>query len=130
MKSRHLAISAVLLTLTGLAWAAPDMRPHKQHHGSPGDTVATEQAGMDCCNMSPMHGGMNMHGNMQLMHEQMARIQETEDPATREELMQQHMATMEQMMRMMQGIHSGNHMGHMMSQGMKMGHDTAPGKEL
>jgi len=91
MNFRHLAISVVLLAMAGLAWAAPDMRAHKQLHGTPGDT------------------------------------------ARREELVQQHVDTPEQMMHIMQnmqGMHRGTRMGHMMSQGMTMGHDNGPSREL
>lgn len=133
MKFRYLAISTILLTMTGLAWAAPDMHGPKQVQGVPGDAVATEHAGMDACDMSAMHTGMNMHENMPLMQEQMSQIQQAEDPARRAELVQQHMSTMEHMMQMMQdmhGMHSGNHMGHMMSQGMQMDHDAGSSQDL
>jgi len=121
MKFRHLVIPATLLIMAGLVWATPDMRPSKQLDAIPSDTTAMDQAGLDGCHMASMHSEMNMHQNMQQMLEQMSQIQQTGDPAAREELMQQHMATMEQMMRMMldmREMQHGTQMSHMESQEM------------
>ena len=60
--------------------------------------------------------------NLKKMHEQMSLIQKTTDPAQRQKLMQEHQATMQQGMQMMNGMMGGGMMsGHMKGHGPMMG---------
>lgn len=64
-----------------------------------------------------------MQQNMQLMHDQMAKISQTQDPQERQKLMQEHWNTMRGSMDMMQGMWNSGGMGCcMMGGGMNGGH--------
>ena len=75
---------------------------------------------------APRIGMMPMQQQMQRMHEQMANIHETTDPAARRKLLSEHMDSMQNMMQMMHGMMAGQDImgrwhrrrqgGHMMGQ--------------
>lgn len=79
-------------------------------------TLAQEQGNGNGRRMPQMEQMQQMQGRMQAMQEQMARIHETEDPAERQRLMQEHMESMHQGMMTM---------GQMMQRGMA-GNAMAP----
>jgi hypothetical protein len=65
-------------------------------------------AGQEAPTMSG--GGMPMQEQMQKMRSQMDEIHRTKDPDKRNELIQAHMESMQEMMKMMQGMHGGQSM--------------------
>lgn len=68
----------------------------------------SQEQGGDTASPRQMPQMQQMQGRMQAMQEQMARILETEDPAERQRLMQEHMQSMHQGMIMMgQMMHGG-----------------------
>lgn len=110
MKTKTIVAVTTLLMSSGLALAAGDTQDQQSHHPEPAGTTAqpaTAGSGGDM----PM---MPMHENMQKMHAQMEEIRRTEDPDKRDELIQSHIASMQEMMQMM---HGGKPM---MGQGMGM----------
>ena len=120
MKAKTILAVTTLVMSAGVALAAEDKQEHKAHH--------PDAAGVTDKGNSAMPGGgmpmMQMNEHMQKMRTQMAEIHRTEDPDKRDELIQSHMADMQAMMKMMQGMHGGKSMmgqGGMMGQGMTGG---------
>ena len=119
MKATTIVAVTTLLMSTGLVLAAGQTQEGKSHH--PDSAGSTDQT------VPAMSGGdmpmMAMQEHMQKMHAQMEEIRRTEDPDKRDELINAHMAEMQNMMKMMQDMHGGNPMmgkGGMMGQGMGM----------
>ena len=114
MKAKTILAVTTLVMSAGIALAAEDKQEHKTHH--------PDAAGVTAKGNSAMPGGgmpmMQMKEHMQKMRTQMAEIHRTEDPDKRDELIQSHMADMQEMMKMMQGMHGGKSM---MGQGMTGG---------
>ena len=113
MKAKTIVAVSTLLMSSGLALAAGEGQDQKSHH--------PQQAGTTLKQMPAGPGGgmqmMPMHEHMQKMHAQMEEIRRTEDPDKRDELIRAHRADMQEMMKMMQGMHGGKPM---MGQGMGM----------
>lgn len=119
MKTKTIVAVTTLLMSSGVALAAGDAPDQQSHHPDPAGATAQAAPAVPGGGM-PM---MPMHENMQKMHAQMDEIRRTEDPDKRDELIQAHIASMQEMMQMMQGMHGGKPMmgqDGMMGQGMGM----------
>ena len=95
MKAQSLIVMATLLIGPGLVMAAGQSQEHEAHHPDGKNTATMETSAMP-------DAAMPIHEDMQLMQSQMAEISRTTDPVKREKLLQAHMKSMGQMMKMMQ----------------------------
>jgi hypothetical protein len=68
----------------------------------------SQEPGQGTSRMPQAEQMQQMQARMQAMHEQMARIQATQDPEERSRLMQEHMQSMHQSMMMMGGMMGGS----------------------
>ena len=117
MKAITMVAVTTLVMSSGLALAAGEAQGDKAHHP---ESAGAQQTPTGSGGGMPMR---QMHEHMQKMQAQMEQIRRTEDPDKRDELIQSHMASMQDMMKMMQGMHGGKSMmgpGGMMGQGMDM----------
>ena len=123
MKANILIAVTILLTGSGLALAAGQSQEHEAHHPEPAGSSAPGAPAM-------AGGGMPMmQEHMQKMQAQMEEIHKTSDPDKRDKLIQSHMDSMNEMMKKMQGMHSGKPMmgGPGMMGGSKDGMMGGPG---
>lgn len=103
MNATTMVAVGVLLTGSGLAPAAAQPQEHQAQQPDTGAATGREAPAMP-------GGGMPMQEQMQKMRSQMAEIHRTEDPDKRDELIHAHLETMQEMMKMMQGMHGGQAM--------------------
>lgn len=121
-----LAMKNVLVTM-GVALAMFAVQPvmAEQAKSTKKDATTQQQAAPNPAEFDKQLAQMQQ--NMQQMHEQMAKISQTQDPQERQKLMQEHWNTMRGSMDMMQGMWSAGGMGchmmgcHMMGGGNMMG---------
>lgn len=116
MKAYSIIVMATLLIGSGLVMAQVPSQEHEAHHPDGKNTAAMEKPAMP-------DAAMPMHEEMQRMKSQMAEINRTTDPAQREKLLQEHMKSMGEMMKMMQEKHAENPM--MGKAGMMKGHQNS-----
>src|SRR3990167_59858 len=110
----------VLVTM-GVALAMFAMQPVMADQSKPAkkDATTQQQAAPNPAEFDKQL--TQMQKNMQTMHEQMAKISQTQDPQERQKLMQEHWNTMRGSMDMMQGMWSAGGMGCCMMGGNMMG---------
>ena len=119
MKVMTLIALSTLLVGSGNA-VATGQQEHDLHNpdaAGAGSREGLEMRGNDDTSMMPMHE------HMQKMRSQMAEIHRTEDPDRRNSLIEAHMESMRDMMKMMQEMHQGKSMmgqSSMMGKGMAM----------
>ncbi len=93
---KKLAQATAVLVLFGSLYAQADDRHHPQAGQAAGASQTSPSQGMGM--------GMMDMDRMQEMHKMMERIQKTENPAERQQLMNEHMEQMHKMMGEMHGM--------------------------
>lgn len=116
----------ILIAVLALSWSLsqPVAAADEHHSADAGSTAAPAGAKTPPANPRAAGAGMpmNMMENMGRMQEQMRRLMQTQDPAERGKLLQEHMRSMQAQMGMMGGM-----MGHgMMAGGPGMGRPDMP----
>lgn len=111
MKTLSILVTTALLAYSGLSIAGPTSMGSQSKTGM---GTMNMQSDMSDCGMS-MQDEKNLQAQMQKMQSQMSEIMASGDSARRNELMQDHMDTINEMMSMMHNMH-GDHS--QMSQGM------------
>lgn len=114
MKTSLILFTTALLIFSGLSIAGP---ANMDSQSKTGMGMMNMQSGMSGCGLS-MQDEKNLQAHMQKMQSQMSEIMASGDSAKRNELMQDHMDTINEMMINLHGDHS------QMSQGM-MEHDMS-----
>lgn len=117
MKTLLILFTTALLIFSGLSIAGP---ANMDSQSKTGMGMMNMQSGMSDCSMS-MQDEKNLQAHMQKMQSQMSEIMASGDSAKLNEMMQDHMDTINEMMSMMNNLH-GDHS--QMSQEM-MEHDMS-----
>ena len=110
--NKLISAAAVSLILPASAAALAVEEHHPDQKGAPAKSVPKDA--------KPKGVGMpmgKMQDNMLKMHEQMHKIMQAKDPRERERLMQEHLKTMQENMKMMGGMMGGGMMGPGMMRG-------------
>ncbi|HQU16191.1 MAG: hypothetical protein B7Z66_09330 [Chromatiales bacterium 21-64-14] len=103
MATKSIVMITALMMVAGTALAAGNDQGQKANPTNAAAITNNGDSGMP-------GSGMQMNEQMHKMRAQMAEIHRTKDPAKRAVLIREHMAAMQKMMGMMDGMHSGKSM--------------------